>query len=181
MRCTKIRGKKGDPHTDPSDPPRRRANKAVGHGTWDRDRPPVLGLAGRDSRRVCLKVIRHAGRRELEPLVLKATRRGTKVYTDEWQGYKGLSDKGRVHATVCHKPGSRQWARDDDGDGVREVHNNTLEGLWTGLRNFMRPFRGVHKEYLDQYVAVFESAHNTKTATPKFLRTVLRPITRSDR
>ena len=31
------------------------------------------------------------------------------------------------------------WARDDDGDGIREVHCNTLEGLWTGLRNFLRP------------------------------------------
>lgn len=48
-------------------------------------------------------------------------------------------------------------------------------------RGDLRPFRGVHKEYLEQYVAVFESGHNTKTATPKFLRTVLRPITRSDR
>jgi hypothetical protein len=35
----------------------------------------------------------------------------------------------------------REWARDDNGDGVREVHCNTLEGL----RNFLRPFRGVNK------------------------------------
>ncbi|MBX6316079.1 MAG: hypothetical protein IRY99_24675 [Isosphaeraceae bacterium] len=45
--------------------------------------------------------------------------------------------------------------RDDDSDGVREVHVNTLEGLWTGLRNFLRPFRGVNKGYLYQYVAMF--------------------------
>jgi len=47
--------------------------------------------------------------------------------------------------TVCHTPGKRVWARDDDGDGIREVHVNTIEGLWTGLRNFLRPFRGVSK------------------------------------
>ena len=29
-------------------------------------------------------------------------------------------------------PRGREWARDDDGDGIREVHDNTLEGLWTG-------------------------------------------------
>ena len=49
-----------------------------------------------------------------------------------------------------------EWARDDDGDGIREVHVNTSEGLWTGLRNFLRPFRGVNKMYLYQYVAIFE-------------------------
>lgn len=130
---------------------------------------------------MALKVMRHAGRRELEPLVLQATRPGTHVYTDEWHGYGQLGDNGRVHAAVSHKPGARQWARDDDGDGVREVHNNTMEGTWTGLRNFLRPFRGVHKDYLQQYVAVFEWSHNTKTVTASFLRAVLRPITPNDR
>ena len=42
-----------------------------------------------------------------------------------------------------HMPGQREWARDDDGDGIREVHSNTIEGLWTGLRNHLRPFRGI--------------------------------------
>ena len=61
------------------------------------------------------------------------------------------------------------WALDLDGDGVREVHCNTLEGLWTGLRNFLRPFRGVSKWYLAQYVAVFQWAHNLKRVTDEFL------------
>jgi hypothetical protein len=46
---------------------------------------------------------------------------------------------------VCHAQG--EWARDDDGDGIREVHINTIEGMWTLVRNFMRLFRGVHKKY----------------------------------
>jgi transposase-like protein len=77
----------------------------------------------------------------------------------------------------CHAPGKREWARDDDGDGIREVHNNTLEGIGTGLRNFLRPFRGVHEKYLDQYVAIFEWAHNLKTATVGFLRALLGVLT----
>lgn len=51
----------------------------------------------------------------------------------------------RKHVAVCHTPGKRVWTRDDDGDGVHEVHNNTIEGFWTGLRNLLRPFRGVNK------------------------------------
>jgi len=76
----------------------------------------------------------------------------------------------RIHVTVCHKPGKRVWARDDDGDGIREVHSNTIEGLWAGVRNFFRPFRGVNKTYLQQYVAVHEWAHNIKVITVQFLR-----------
>ncbi len=81
-----------------------------------------------------------------------------------------MSASQRIHVTVCHKPGKRVWARDDDGDGIREVHSNTIEGLWTGLRNFLRPFRGVNKIYLQQYVAIHEWAHNIKEVTIQFLQ-----------
>ena len=50
------------------------------------------------------------------------------VNTDEWGGSNGLTATGRRHATVCHA--DWEWDRDDDGDGVREVHDNTPEGLW---------------------------------------------------
>jgi transposase len=63
--------------------------------------------------------------------------------------------------------------RDDDGDGIREVHDNTLEGIWTGLRNYLRTFRGVSKHYLAQYVAIFQWAYNIKAVTDEFLRTLL--------
>jgi len=95
------------------------------------------------------------------------------VYTDEWPGYKALPDFGRAHDTVIHRPGQRVWAIDRDGDGLREVHNNTLEGLWAALRTFLRPFRGVSKWFLHPYVAVFQWGHNLKTATTEFLRTLL--------
>ncbi len=93
------------------------------------------------------------------------------VNTDEWRGYAGLPGIGRLRVTVCHA--DREWARDDDGDGVREVHVNTLEGLWTGLRNFLRPFRGVSKVYLYQYVALFQWGYNVKRATTGFIRALL--------
>ena len=37
------------------------------------------------------------------------------------------------------------------------------------LRNFLRPFRGVHKRYLAQYTAMFEWAHNLKRVNHHFL------------
>jgi hypothetical protein len=44
-----MRGKKGEEHFDPLDPPRCRANKRRGRGTYANDRPPVLGVIGRAS------------------------------------------------------------------------------------------------------------------------------------
>ena len=93
------------------------------------------------------------------------------VYTDEGAAYDRPPELARWHATVCHA--ERQWARDEDGDGVNEVHDNTLEGIWTGLRNHLRKFRGVNKAYLAQYVAVFLWAYNIKTVTDDYLRVLL--------
>jgi len=86
------------------------------------------------------------------------------VFTDEWQSYHHII---RRHATVCH--GEKEWARDDDGDGIREVHVNTTEGMWTTVRNFLRPLRGVHKKYLSGYVAICEFGINLKRITPAFI------------
>lgn len=172
MRCTRMRGKKGIPHTDPADPPRRRGNQAVGHGTWQNDRPPIAGVVGRTSCRWHLRVLRRAFGATLLGLVVPTTRPGTTVYTDEWGGYRRLPGYGRWHRTVNHEAG--EWARDDDGDGDREVHCNTLEGLWTGVRNFLRPFRGVSKWYLAQYVAVHMWGYHVRRVTGAFVRMILK-------
>jgi transposase len=128
-------------------------------------------VVGRSSGRVRLEVVAHSDRATLEPLVVAATRPGATVNTDEWGGYAHLPEHGRGHATVCHA--AHEWARDDDGDGVREVHCNTQEGGWTGLRNFLRIFRGVSKHYLSQYVAIYEWKYVIKVATVEFLRALL--------
>jgi transposase-like protein len=107
------------------------------------------------------------------PKTLAATTAGATVNTDEWRAYSALTQNDRAHVTVCHSPDRREWARDDDGDGIREVHSNTIEGLWTGLRNFLRPFRGVSKKYLNQYCKVHQWAHNVKAVTIHFLRALV--------
>jgi transposase len=126
---------------------------------------------GRERGAVRLSVERHSDAATLNRVAREATSPPTLVNTDEWGGYGRLAEVGCTRAVVCHAAG--EWARDDDGDGVREVHVNTQEGLWTGLRNFLRPFRGVNKAYLHQYVAMFEWGYNVKRATPAFLRALL--------
>ena len=86
------------------------------------------------------------------------------MYTDEYASYDALQ---RRRVMVSH--GTKEWARDDDGDGWFETHTNSTEGMWTGLRNFLRPFRGVHKGYLDGYVAIHEFRVNLKAISPDFI------------
>ena len=159
------------PHREEEDPPRRRANKRRGHGNWENDRPPVCGVVGRECGRIRLTITERSDGGTLEAVVRRASWPMVVVNTDEWCGYNGLPAMGRSRATVCHA--AHEWARDDDGDGIREVHINTLEGLWTGMRNFLRPFRGVNKAYLYQYIAVFEWGYNVKRATAAFVQALL--------
>jgi transposase-like protein len=133
-------------------------------------------VVGRVSGRERLSVERHCDAPTLTGVVRGAAEPPAVVNTDDWRGYDRLAEAGHPRSVVCHAAG--EWARDDDGDGVREVHNNTQEGIWTGLRNFLRAFRGVNKKYLYQYVAVFEWGYNIKRVTPEFVRAMLGvPIT----
>src|SRR4051812_23412407 len=82
------------------------------------------------------------------------------VFTDEWGRYSGLPAMGRSYARVCHAAG--KYARDDDGDGLCEVHVNTLEGFWSLLRSWLRPHRGIPQGTLPLYLGFFEFVHNTR-------------------
>jgi transposase-like protein len=87
------------------------------------------------------------------------------LYTDAWQSYRG---RHTAHATDAH--GGREWARDDDGDGQREVHGNTCEGAGAALRTYLRGFRGVHKQYLHLYVVTYGAMVNAKRVTPELIQ-----------
>lgn len=164
-----MRGKKGIPHDDPADPPRCRANKRRGRGTFANDRPPVVGTIGRTTGHVRLRVTPDTKQITLRAHVEQFTGEGTHIYTDEYNSYNTIE---RTRSTVCHSQG--EWARDDDGDGIREVHTNTIEGLWTGLRNFLRLFRGVSKHFLSGYVAIHEFRVNHKRVSPAFISQLVR-------
>lgn len=127
-----------------------------------------MGTVGRSSGQVRLQVLNHTSKEEVqENLEAHRARQGV-CYSDEHQAYQGVETLELRHKTVCHS--AREWARDDDGDGIREVHSNTMEGFWQGLRNFLRPFRGLSKHYLDIYVATYEWIHNLKTVNHTFIR-----------
>ena len=82
------------------------------------------------------------------------------IHTDEYDVYARLEVWGYGHKTVCHARG--EYARDDDGDGLCEVHVNTAEGLWSLLRSWLRPHRGISQEKLPAYLGFFQFVHNAR-------------------
>lgn len=124
----------------------------------------VVGTVGRHTGRGRLRVREHTDGGRLRAHGHRYPRGPARCYTDEWQGYARIA---RAHSAVCHGP--KEWARDDDGDGIREVHGNPLEGLWTAGRNCLRPFRGVHQKSLEDYLAICEHRINRKRISPAFI------------
>ena len=55
---------------------------------------------------------------------------------------------------------------------IREVHVDTIEGIWMNLLNRLRPFRRVHKEHILGYVAIFELAYSHEHTNLKILQQV---------
>ena len=157
-------GEKGEKHVDASDPPRRRGNKRRGHGTYEKDRPPIVGTKGRVSHLLRLRLVHRTDAATLSAHVHQFTLPTSTVYTDGWRGYNHIQ---RDREIVVHKDG--EWARDADGDGLYEIHTNTIEGVWTTVRNFLRPFRGVHKKFLSGYIAICEFGMNLKSVSVDFI------------
>jgi transposase len=101
----------------------------------------------------------------IQPVIGTVVTEGTLVHTDEYATYSRLPAWGYRHKTVCH--GRGEYARDEDGDGFREVHVNTMEGFWSLLRSWLRPHRGISRACgtaarLPLHLGFFEFVHNAR-------------------
>ena len=105
----------------------------------------------------------------IRPVIEGSVAKGALVHTDEYDVYGRLDEWGYGHKTVCHARG--EYARDEDGDGFREVHVNTAEGFWSLPRSWLRPHRGVSREKLPAYLAFFRVVHNARRRGEALLAT----------
>lgn len=118
---------------------------APGRGTLEKDKPPILGLIQRGGQ-VVLRMLANVQQTTIKPVITGVVASGTLIHTDEYNIYARLPAWGYRHKTVCHARG--EYARDEDGDGFCEVHVNTMEGLWSLLRSWLRPHRGISQDKL---------------------------------
>lgn len=125
---------------------RQRGLKQPGRGTWDSDKVPILGLVDRQGH-IYLVPCANVKTETIQFLIEYLTDQGASVYTDCYNIYNFLQRVGYHHQRVNHSQG--EYARG-------EVHVNTVEGLWSLLRDHLRVHRGVSKLYLPLYVMRFE-------------------------
>jgi transposase-like protein len=124
-----------------------------------KEKPPIFGMVQRDGE-VVIRMLENVQQKTIQPIVKAVIQAGTLIYTDEYDIYARLPEWGYEHKTVCHSRG--EYARDDDGDGLHEVHVNTMEGFWSLLRSWLRPHRGISQEKLPLYLGFFQFVHNTR-------------------
>ena len=134
-----------------------------GRGTLEKDKPPILGLIQR-SGQVVIRMLANVQQRTIQPVITATVAQDSLVHTDEYDIYARLPAWGYQHKTVCHSRG--EYARDEDGDGFCEVHVNTMEGVWSLLRSWLRPHRGISQEKLPLYLG-FSSSCTTHAGVEK--------------
>ena len=124
-----------------------------------KEKPPVLGLLQRGGE-VAIRMLANVRQATIRPVIEASVAKGALVHTDEYDVYARLEAWGYGHKSVCH--GRGEYARDEDGDGFCEVHVNTLEGVWSLLRSWLRPHRGISQEKLPLYLGFFQFVHNVR-------------------
>lgn len=157
-----MAGHKGHPQAVAAKKRKGRRNRlkgSRGRGTLEKEKPPILGLIQRNGE-VVLKMLANVQQATIQPVIQEVVAMGSKVFTDEYAIYNRLTAWGYNHQTVNHSQG--EYARDEDGDGFHEVHTNTIEGLWSLLRSWLRPHRGISQEKLPIYLGFFEFVHNSR-------------------
>jgi len=137
----------------------RRLKGKRGRGTLKAEKPPVLGMVQRGGM-LSVRMLADVQQETIKPIILNRIKKGTLIYTDEYNIYGRLKHWGYKHKTVCHAAG--EYARDEDGDGFHEVHVNTQEGIWSVLRSWLRPHRGISQSKMPAYLAFFEFVYNAK-------------------
>jgi transposase-like protein len=143
---------------------------APGRGTLAKEKPPIPGLLRRGGE-VAVRMLADVRQVTIRPVIEATVARGTLVHTDEYGVYARLEAWGYGHKTVCH--GRGEYARDEDGDGFREVHVDTLEGFRSLLRSWLRPHRGVSQEKLPAYLGFFQLVHNARRRGKALLGTLI--------
>ena len=121
-----------------------------------------------------IRMLANVQQKTIEPIIKATVAVGSLIYTDEYSIYNALEDWGFSHKTVCHSAG--EYARDEDGDGFHEVHVNTIEGVWSLLRSWLRPHRGLSQEKLPIYLGFFEFMHNVRRRGKALLGSLLKTV-----
>jgi hypothetical protein len=104
---------------------------------------------------VYLEVLENVRTATIKPIMAAQVKAGAQFCTDAYNIYR-FTEADYDHRTVNHGAGAYA-RRDPDGTCV---HCNTMDGIWSGLRNVLDHFKGISQRFLHLRVARDEFLHN---------------------
>lgn len=132
-------------------------NTKLNSGAEFVDKKVVLGIIER-SGKVVLRHVPNATKRNMADFIEQHVPEGSKVYTDEYRGYKGLG-KTYTHDTVNHS--LQVYVAGD-------VHTNTIENFWSVLkRGLYGVYHQVSEKHLERYLDEFSARFNERDLSPQ--------------
>lgn len=144
---TFVGGKNKNRHKDKKVP--------LSQGRSFKDKTPVLGLLERGGNLRAF-VISDTKAKTIQPIIRRNVATNSRLISDEWLGYRGLS-ADYDHHVVDH--GKKQYVSFDNP----EIHSNTIEGFWGILK---RGYNGIYnwwsKKHMQKYVDEFVFRYNLR-------------------
>ena len=130
--------------------PRYKGMSKRGRGTGKTPVYAAVERGGKIRRRVVVDVCGAT----LKEAIRKDVGRESRVITDDYPGYNGLSGFQRGRYTVCHS--TREYVRGD-------IHTNTVESSFALVkRGIMGVYHNVSKDYLHRYLWQFDFMWNNR-------------------
>jgi transposase len=126
----------------------------------DPKKTAVFGMVERGGR-VLARVVPDSRELTLMPILQAHVLPSAMIYTDEWQSYKRLGEKGYKHRRIYHK--AKVYV-------VGDVHTNTIEGFFGLVKNGIRGvYHSVSKKHLQGYLDEYAFRYNRRdSSTPMF-------------
>jgi transposase-like protein len=124
---------------------------------------PVIGIIQRNGA-VRTIAIPNVKSNTLQALVKEHVEAGSTIYTDGWQGYRGLDKSGFSHKLVNH---------DKTFVSRKGHHTNSIEGYWRlSKHKLYARYHKISEKYLPHYLAESEFKFNERSQ-PDFIKRVL--------
>lgn len=127
--------------------------KVRGRGTYDGDKPPLIGMVSRMNGEIRLAPSRTVRSEDILKKAVKNIDDGACIYHDDYKSYSSLDGTYR-HEAVNHSQG--EYAREEG------IHTNTVEGEFSVFRPWWATYRGVSKEHTYLYCAQYQLLRNTR-------------------
>ena len=122
-------------------------------GRSTKTKTPVFGMIERGGKLVAKKVKNTQGN-TLSPIIRQIVKPGSRIFTDEFIGYKSLYDSEYTHAIVHHN--AKEFV-------VGDAYTNSIEGFRRQLkRSVFGIYHFVSAKYLQRYVDEAVFRYNTR-------------------